>query len=308
MNLQIKLAELLKHHDQNQPPQALTLSLGDGYLLNYNPVFKRLRTAFLDFGYSYTDQDFCNYVVLPYVSLKKILAAKKVPYFDNVSVLKEIEADHPQKFKCEELVRVKANYTLHESSHCVAEEYLKNLNFKVLPISAESQIAFKLIMAESFANTTEALANVFNKTDAQKIFYELNTYVSLSIKTENIFKQCIDTFGWNSIYRLTFLSYLYSNCLYSDIKQNSFLQVLNFVFKNEVDFQKAKQAPVLRKLFNHAFELSLDFRVQTTGFYCQLSGLNTDVFKLLQLDIIDIYKKSDTIEKFLSQTETLFSK
>lgn len=303
--LQIKLHELLKQHDQHT--KTLPLSLGDGYLYQHNPVFKNIRDHFLKLKGQFTTEDFCHYHVFPYASLPQILKAKKVPYSDNVTVLREIEKLHPKRFTCAELIKVKSNYTLHESSHCVADHYLEKIvngqylnNIKLQP---DSKKAFRFIMAESFANAVESIANVYNVEPEQRLFYELNSYVTHSKKINSSLQQSVDLIGPLQTFSLIYISYLYSNCLLPEPSAKQFQQILEFVVP-EISLQKkAHDSASLRKLFSHGFELSLDFRLQTTGFFCVYSGINTALDKLLKIDVLEILKNSNCVQDFLSGTQ-----
>lgn len=307
MSLKNKLYDLLRWHDDQVAKPALTYSLGDAYLYKSNPVFKNIRDHFLTLNYSYTQEDFCHYQVLPYASLPAILKEKKVPYFDNVTVLREIEKLHPKRFTCGELIKVKSNYTLHESSHCIADHYLKNFNINnflsSVATSADSKKAFKLIMAESFANAVESFANVYNLSSEQRLFYELNSYVTHNKKINSALQECLDILGSEVTFQLIYISYLYANCLKSPPSTNIFQQIIEPLIFNEALRKKAIDSPSVRKIFNHGFELSLDFRLQTTGFFLSYSGINTPLMKVLDLDILAILKNSIVIQDFLANAQ-----
>ncbi len=303
--LQLKLHDLLKLHDQHT--STLPQSLGDGYLYQHNAAFKNTRDHFLKLKGQFTTEDFCHYHVFPYASLPQILKAKKVPYSDNVTVLREIENLHPKRFTCAELIKVKSNYTLHESSHCVADYYLEKIvsgqYLNNLKLSSESKKAFRFIMAESFANSVESFANIYNKDPEQRLFYELNSYVTHSKKTNLNLQHTVDLIGPKQTFALIYISYLYSNCLLKEPSAKQFLQILEWVIPDPILQKKVQDSVSLRKLFSHGFELSLDFRLQTTGFFCAYSGLNTPLDKLLNIDILDVLKNSNCVHDFLLCTQ-----
>ncbi len=305
--LQIKLHELLKYHDQHN--KNLPLSLGDSYLYQHNPVFKNIRDHFIKLNGQYTTEDFCHYHVFPYASLPQILKAKKVPYSDNVTVLREIEKLHPKRFTCAELIKVKSNYTLHESSHCVADYYLEKIvsgqYLNKIKLSPDSKKAFRFIMAESFANSVESFANIYNTKPEQRLFYELNSYVTHNKKVNSNLQQTIDLIGPKQTFTLIYISYLYSNCLLSEPSAKQYLQILEVIITDTNLRKKVADSSSLRKLFSHGFELSLNFRLQTTGFFCAYSGINTPLEKLLKIDVLEILKNSNCVQDFLSSTQPL---
>ena len=308
--MKLKLSELLHLHDSCTAGASLKKSLGDGYLYQNNQIFKSVRDQFLKLGFTLTSDDFCHYAVLPYASLPFILKEKKVPYFDNVSVLQDIESLHPNLFICEELIKVKANYTLHESSHCLASQFLKNYAAESLGqisyLQSESRQVFKIILAESFANTVESFANLYNQTSEQRLFYELNSYINHNKKMNSSLLQSCELLGKKSTFDLMFISYLYANCLYPELPQKLYSNILELVINDSVIFKKAIDSSAPRKVFNHASQLSLDFRVQTTGFFCAYSGYKTPLNQLLKIDILEILEKTKVVQNFLNSYHLLF--
>ncbi len=307
--LAIKLESLLKFHDQSDLHEAnksLKNSLGDSYLYANNLIFRNIRDQYLQIGGTFTTEDFCNYHVFPYASLPQILERKKVPYSDNVSVLRGIESQHPKRFTCNELIKVKSNYTLHESSHCVADHYLHKITtgtyLSQIKMPLESKKAFRWIMAESFANAVESFANAFCTTPEHRLFFELNSYVTHSKKVNSPLQQCLDLLGLKHTFSIIYVSYLYSNCLLPEPSHKQFLQILEILIADGHLRKKASEAAGVRKVFAHGFELSLDFRIQTTGFFCAFMGVDTPIEKLLSIDLLQLLQKTKCVQDFLSCT------
>jgi hypothetical protein len=304
MQSQLTVYEILNLHESNLVPSALSNSIGDGFLIQNNTLYKNLRLEFIRLGYSFTTEDFCHYISMPFLSLTEILKQKKVPYFDNVSPIQKIEKLHPHKFKCEDIIKPKTNHVLHESAHCVAEDYLTRLNFKIDFISKEQNIALRMVMAESFANTVESVSNFWNTTAEQRLFFEMNSYIIYYKKISHALNDTIDLIGLKNTFNLIYLSYLHSNLLLNEITASRFQHVVSTSFDPKTaELISKSKAPV--KIFNHAFELSMDFRLQTTGFYCQMIGLKSDLFKLVNIDIIQLLEESRVVQNFLKQSEHL---
>jgi len=301
-----KLQQFLKLHDESEASHGIKNSLGDSFLYRHNYIFKNIRDCFFKLGFTFTDKDFCHYTVMPYASLKSILKEKKVPYFDNVTVLKEIEQQYPRKFNCHDIVKVKPNYILHESSHCIVESFLKDLQLSTNQLSTESQKAFKLVMAEAFANTVESLANLPNDTVEKRLFFELNSYAIHTKKVNQNIQQTYDLLGPTLIFHLVYVSYLFSNCLFPEPNTKVYQTILELLIPDVSVRKKAFDSQAVRKTFNHAFELSQDFRIQTTSFYLAYSGINGDLFKVLQVDIVELMKKTLFIQNLLKYFDFLF--
>lgn len=171
MNSQLTVHEILELHNSVNNTAVLSKSIGDGFLFVNNPLYRNIRKEYLERGYTLTTEDFCHYVSMPFLSLDEILKQKKVPYFDNVTPIEFIEKTHPKLFRCEEIIKPKTNHVLHESSHCLAEEFLKSVNINVQHLSREQNITLKMIMAEAFANTVESVCRLLEHDSAIKTFF-----------------------------------------------------------------------------------------------------------------------------------------
>lgn len=246
---------------------------------------------------------------MPYLGLEKILADKKIPAIDNVSVLREIESRRPGRFQWSDLPQIKSNVLLHESAHGIAEDLLSR--FKNLHAgNGVRPGVLRLIMAESLANTVEALANIAHATPEDRIFNEMNSYAQMGKKTQESFIRAIESFGADSVFRLLWLSYLFSNALHEGLSGGVFGQVLERAVPDETLRRRASGAGELRRVSEYAFELSMTFRIQTTGFYCAMQGLgNGDVRQLMNFDVLAPLpgEKVSPVRDFLSDAQARLS-
>ncbi len=299
----IMLMDVLDLHDHCEADAAIPEILGDAFLFQNNFLYRNIRKAVLGLGFTFTQDDFCNYSVMPFASLPQILAQKKIPYFDNVSILKKLESENPQQFNYYGIPPVRRNYLLHESCHCLAETLLKKVNLNSVVKDPEQQKALKLVMGESLANTAEALAHALNPSDEQKLFYEINSYLVFDPKENQELMKAVKLIGYPSLFRLMYCSYLYSNCLFDSIKDKDFKKLVEF----SITDKKLKINPaglkVLRKVFNRSFQLNEDFRFGTTNFYFTLAGVQGDLFELLDLKLCEIICSSASIHAFLDSSE-----
>ncbi len=306
MNSQLTVHEILGLHHSVKNNSILTKSIGDGFLFANNPLYRNIRKEYLKRGYTFTTEDFCHYVSMPFLSLDEILKQKKVPYFDNVTPIEFIENTHPKLFRCEEIIKPKTNHALHESSHCLAEEYLKSVNTNAQFLSREQNITLKMILAEAFANTVESVCNSWNTTAQLRLFYEMNSYIIHYKKINQALTETIELIGLKNTFALVYLSYVTSNCLVNEISPTNLNKLVGGYFEPLVSEIILKNKCTSR-LFNHAFELSMDFRLQTTGFYCQMQGLKADIFQLVNIDLVQLVTKTQVIQTFLKQAEPLLT-
>ena len=304
MQSSLTVYEILKLHHAFHHKDSLNKSIGDGYLYTHNPLYKAIRCEYLKLGYTFTTEDFCHYVAMPFLSLSEILKHKKTPYFNNVTPIEIIENHLPKTFKCEEIIKPKTNHVLHETSHCLADAYLKNIVFKNNFLNTEQTKTLEMIMAESFANTVESFCNTYNETPESRLFFEMNSYVIHYKKISKALAETILLIGKKNSFHLIYISYLCSNCLLNEIGFSQFTKIISSFF----DTQTAEiilKNKCCTQIFNHAFELSMDFRLQTTGFYCQMMGLKTDIFKLVDIDLVTLLSKTQIVHNFLNQSEHL---
>src|ERR1051326_6936606 len=127
----LQIADILNSDARYPEAQALPDILGDRYLYSRNKIFKAIRDSVLNFGYKFSKehtQQWIDYQVFPLLSLQGFFDSKVIPYIDNglcaaLLVRKIPTIALEPKFLLDSM---KKNYLLHESTHCVAHEFLKN--------------------------------------------------------------------------------------------------------------------------------------------------------------------------------------
>ena len=118
----ISLAEVLALQQRSHGPSRLLQNLGDGFLYQKNPFFRRIRDAARARGIGFTLEDPGDYFAFPLVALDAVLETRKVPYRANYSALRGFERARPGFFTLADLRKNRPlpNYVLHESAHAVA--------------------------------------------------------------------------------------------------------------------------------------------------------------------------------------------
>ncbi len=147
----MKLFRLLEQHDHWCPEGSFSEILGDGFLLEHNRLYRTIRKATLERGFILTSEFNPAYLALPLAQLESLIEKKKVPLFDNVTALREIESQIPQTSLWDEVVdNLKRNYVFHESCHAI----FRTESGKVFPNSMDGELRIvKILLEESFANT-----------------------------------------------------------------------------------------------------------------------------------------------------------
>lgn len=296
----MKLQDLLRKHDEFRASSELERSWGDGALCARNPLYGKVRAAYRAAGGRFVDRDPGFQLVMPYLGLDDILANKRIFVVDNVSVLREIERRRPGRFQWQDLPRPRANHVLHESAHVLAEAALG----RAWEGGERIRVA-RLLLAESLANTVDAWANLANADADLRAFHDLNSYAEMNKKTHAAFLRAREAFGGPACFRALLLAYVQANALAEGLAGAELRHVLELVFTDEGPRRRAGSDASFRRLIDYAFELSMTFRVQTTGFYGALHGLGTgDVYRLLDFDVLGEVTGHAGFWPFLAQVES----
>ena len=304
------LRELIDFHGQHFSKGSLKANFGDGYLMEYNPLYRSIRLSALDLGFKFSQSNYLEYQVLPLSQLESIIKTRTLPYIDNVKMLKQLVK--PQltfNFKMGDLPEPKKNYVFHESCHAVARSlrysYFTAKKKSVLSKREEQSQAVVLALEEAFANTCELLAFAFCSDNAALAFLKHNNYQDPSKTDKVIIDKSIAQFGFRAVFFITLFSFLYSNCLYKkldfkELKQvKLFLVTKGLVEPSEIDFDQAKKRKLLLKVFSLGLSLSLGFRLNTARFCARLYGYKQSIFKLYERDPLEVLQENPQFSELI---------
>lgn len=298
----MKLFTLIEaHRSFASEAGALKDSFGDGYLLNKNHFFSRIRKASLAAGFRFSPRIDDSYLALSLSQLDSIMAKKEIPYFNNVSVLESLEAKIPKLTTWDDISdNLKGNHVFHEACHAVAKTFTRNLSKSLQAESVENKVLL-MLLEESFANTCELLSIIDANDQIHRVFIELNSYVYMMDDRANLINAVKDM-GAPTIIRFMLLSYLHANFLRPP---------------DEKDFERCfalsaggktldtKNKKTLRALSKIAFKLNPRFREVTTRFHLKLNGINKDVASLGGFDFLRALEKNDSRDGFLNGAGSL---
>jgi hypothetical protein len=278
------LAEL----DDHSSPNALADAVGDRYLYRHNPVYAGVRDAALQFGYRFSAQDtpfWRDYQALALLTLYRIVEGKVIPYFDNGGVLQRLmERDAATALPPQFIVsNVKPNHAFHESAHCVAHSILRQNKglLRSVAKSEREEFVIEAILAESFANTVEAIGAVFDMSICHCVFYALNSYMQARKANKDILARAAAELGEDLRFAMVLLSYFESNLATSA--------------PNDATYQRiaaaaecpADQGGLEKEITDLAFSLNLGFRENTTPVYFELLGYKSEYASLTQTSWLD---------------------
>ena len=294
------LKEVLRLHRSFQPPHALRDSLGDGYFCVHNAIFRHVREAALEAGFSYTKRaPFRD--TLPLLQLDDFYRERVIPYRSNVRPIVLLERAHPALFDLDEAFAAGfvGNYVFHESVHCIVHALQAPLRKKTRlgPLDLVDRLT-----AESLANASEALANVGTPRELRALL-RANMYVRLEAKTRRSLEGTLDALGPQNTFRVLFVSHLFANFLYASMPARTIERELEDWL--DVRCSPQQMRPVVR-LFRHALSsMNPLFRVHTTAVTLKKAGYEGTIWDLLDFDPTTHLKRSSPrrriVERFIER-------
>jgi hypothetical protein len=300
----VSLKELLDVHQAYSQETPLSGVLGDGYLYANNRVYRNIRDCAIRIGIEYTAEDFCNYRVLPLAALPEILARNKVPFHDNVTPLTRVSKSRAGQLQMSEFPALRpTNYLMHESAHCIGASILgKELNFSG---TNSPEAVLKILMGESFANTVEALANAYVDSEVHSETMRLNSYLWYGMgPRRKTTWELLDILGPKNGFRFLFVSFLFSNFCYQELKPKG-VRLIHSLVAPEISLNPVRLG-VLRRASELAFELNKDFRTTTAKFYFQFLGSEIPLEELLNFNFLSRIFKDERLLAALDLMADMF--
>lgn len=284
----MKISQLLRSHDDPNEELALPRNFGDAYLCRHNRIFRAVRASALNAGYAFSAEPGAAYLALPLSQLAAVLAEKRIPYTDNVGVLKQIETRLPGQVQWAQVCAgFKKNFVFHESCHAVARAIAEKIWLGGKDGVSADQLP-RLLLEEAFANTCEFLGIMDAEDKAHEIFYEWNSYTALSESRPHLQRAAAEA-GRERLARVILVGYLHANYLFDELDDGQFTRVLRWA-----GFREMPPPPLrknLRALARTCFTLDDEFRNVTTGLYLRLNGVDSagqlkkfDYFSRLESD------------------------
>lgn len=282
------LREILLAHDAPPPSQMLPNCIGDGYLLQNNLLYRGVREWFLALGFQYYLADSGGYTICPLAVLPALVRDGKVPYFENIPLLREIEANAPSAFRLGDIPQFRLNYLLHESAHCIAHRVIQKCRGPDSSADAiERDIALGALLGESFANACEAMGIIYAESEIHYSVYALNSYVVFKQELRQDMIYAVERLGFKAAFQALVLSFLFSNFLFEELTPRGADLILSLCAPGT---KRAKRSEIekLHRFIQLGFRLKEKFRVGTARFYFRTLGIETELFQLLDFKFLQI--------------------
>lgn len=289
---------LMELHDQFAA-QGLPESFGDGYLMNHNQIYNKVRTEALKNSYLFSKENDVYYDTFPLLQLEYLLSKKTFYYSNNILALKSLSPVQLSALEWEDIDgNLKRNFVFHESCHGIVREFAcKHLEALAPPTDTASQRRFSLrmLLEESFANTCELLGGMYAVDAAHRVFYEMNSYIC-EFESRTYLKRAKDDIGTEKLGVFFVLSYLHSNFLRERIQEFDLQEILQMCQLPNMSLASVKNLRALSKI---VFNLSERFRYQTTRFHLRLAGIDTPFEELVDYNFMSSLAREPGWEAFL---------
>ncbi len=299
------LRELIALHDDDGPAGVLPDCVGDAYLYEHNPVYRRIRDAALASGYRFTSEQARDYFAFPLVSLQTILAEKRIPYRANLAGLTQLEDSRPCFFELADLKlnRPAPNYLLHESAHAVAFDALFGRPASVTDALADRDRLVSVILGEAYAMTTEYFAACCVSGPLHDWFFSINSYRH-RIPGKKAIGELVSEYGLKPIAWTVLAAFLYDNFLVEKMSMRRLNSILAFSpLTSDIELSR-EQRNKLRWALANIMVMNREFVQDTSKIFLTMLGYPREIKRILRPDPLELAAKDAAaqagIEKILS--------
>lgn len=284
---------ILTIHDQYSSSKSLKHNLGDGYLITFNSIYRKIRHHTLKSGYSFTKDRFYHYDVLPMIELARIHSQKTIPYRDNVSVLRLIRDAPNWIFETSPDLLGQENFIFHESCHAVARNIIESHLNRPLLSRALQLKTISVLMEESFANSVEAMAVGYVNSARHRLFLQRNSYMKFDKDWESILRIALKTMAPQKLFQFLFYCFLHANFLYAELRSTELDRILKLIYdgKNLKKFDKQSRT-LFRHLAKIALGLQANFRLASTQLFFRSQRIDGHIEKLVDFDFMDLIENN----------------
>lgn len=272
--------EALDIHNSFAPEASHPDILGDGFLLEKNPIYRNIKSFALRIGSQYIEA-YPEYLLLPFHELPRIVAEKRIPYVPSARLMKNVENARPEVFASEDLP-MPESYHLHEAAHVIAEHFLKKIT-----LGGSQEKILKAMLAESFANTVDALSCMAADDEIHYFFIKQNCYMHPQKTVIKAMNTLSATMGFRFTFMLTFFTYLQANFLARPLSKKAIADLIKGYateFKMSTKLQKD-----MRTVCALGEKLDPLFRVTTTGNYFKQQGFEGELHVLLSFPFMKVF-------------------
>ncbi len=275
-------------------PNVLTRNIGDAILYHSNPIFRAIRDKTIAFKYRFTTRDPMNYFSSPFLALGEIKKRKLLPYLTNINTLYTLEKTRPNIFTLDDVKGMRINFNssaVHECCHVIASEILMSNSEKSKITSnnkkqKEKEFLLDAMLEEAFADSTELLSSIYNKTEAQKFSAFYNTYIQCSDEENSLLASCLKRYGYFHLAQACIYISLITHFMCKGIDSKDILGLKKLYPENPVFSLKSnieRDRNLLFKLFERRIS---PFRIKLDEIFFRFNGVSLYKSQIHSLDPI----------------------
>ncbi|MET0792250.1 MAG: hypothetical protein ABW061_12075 [Polyangiaceae bacterium] len=294
----VTIAELLRIQRKSHGAGRLQQNLGDGFLYQKNPFFRRIRDAARARGIGFTLSDPGDYFAFPLVALDTVLRTRKVPYRANHAALAAFERARPGYFTLADLRlnRPLPNYVLHESAHAVAFHELFGRPRAVSAALAEPSKLVHVVLGEAYAMTSEYFAACAVSGTVHDWFFSINSYRHRTPGKLAI-AGFIERLGLPLVVWLVLVAFLENNFFVERFTVQLLDRALGAApFAQHAKLSASERLRLARAL-SALMVMNPEFREDTARLFLTLHGYGRNIRRVLQGDPLELIARAPELSK-----------
>jgi len=298
----VSLAELIALQRRSHGSARLLQNLGDGFLYQKNPFFRRVRDAARARGIAFTLEDPGDYFAFPLVALDTVLKTRRVPYRANFAALLRFERARPGFFSLADLQknRPQPNYLLHESAHAVAFHELFGRPRDVHAALCEPSKLLQIVLGEAYAMTAEYFAACAVSGSVHAWFFSINSYRHRTPAKKAV-GEFVAQFGLPLLVWLVLVAFLENNFFVERLPLKTLERALSLYPLGSPPAIARAQRVRLCQALSALMVMDPEFREDTARLFLTMHGYRRNIRSVLSVDPLDLLASDAQLPEPLSR-------
>lgn len=285
----ISLAELLALQQRSHGPARLLQNLGDGFLYQKNPFFRRVRDAARARGIGFTLADPGDYFAFPLVALDAVLKTRKVPYRANYAALRGFERTRPGFFTLADLHKNRPlpNYVLHESAHALAYHELFGRPRDTHAALSDPSKLVHIVLGEAYAMTAEYFAACAVSGPVHAWFFSINSYRHRTPAKKAV-GELVTRLGLPLLVWLVFMAFLENNFFVERLPMKALEHALElYPLGKRPTISRTDRVRLCRAL-SALMVMNPEFREDTARLFLTMHGYRRNIRRVLSGEPLEL--------------------
>ncbi|MEI9940725.1 MAG: hypothetical protein WDO69_26215 [Pseudomonadota bacterium] len=285
----MKLAELLALQQRSHGSARLLQNLGDGFLYEKNPFFRRIRDAARARGIGFTLGDPGDYFAFPLVALDTVLSTRKVPYRANYAALSAFERARPGFFTLADLHKNRPlpNYVLHESAHAVAFHELFGRPRDTHAALSDPSKLVHVVLGEAYAMTAEYFAACAVSGSIHAWFFSINSYRHRTPARKAV-GELVTRLGLPLLVWLVLIAFLENNFFVERLPMKTLDRALELYPLGKLPAISRAQRARLCRALSALMVMDPEFREDTARLFLTMHGYRRNIRSVLSDEPLDL--------------------